>query len=103
MGVSQISIALIQLDKVIQQNATASESLAEMSGELSDQATRLSESIGFFKIRTPENHTQAARSPSASKEKKKEGKNRNIRESKSFTTAIALKENETADEAFEEF
>jgi methyl-accepting chemotaxis protein len=49
-GVSQISTALEQLDRVIQQNAAASEELAGMSSELSGQAVKLSDSIGFFKI-----------------------------------------------------
>jgi methyl-accepting chemotaxis protein len=49
-GVSQISGALLQLDKVIQRNAAASEELAGMSGELTSQATKLAESIGFFRV-----------------------------------------------------
>jgi methyl-accepting chemotaxis protein len=49
-GVSQINSALLQLDQVIQQNASASDSLARMAGELSSQAVRLTEAIGFFRI-----------------------------------------------------
>jgi methyl-accepting chemotaxis protein len=49
-GVAQIGSALLQLDNVIQQNAAASEELAGMASELSDQAVRLRTSIDFFKI-----------------------------------------------------
>ena len=103
---SQINVALLQLDKVIQQNAAASEELAGMSGELSLQATRLSESIDFFKIRTQENPQASAeaavnrarvdRSPSMRKETKSGAR------AGSVTTAIVLKD-EGGDKDFEEF
>ncbi len=49
-GVEQIGKALTQLDKVIQQNATASEKLAGMARVLSEESSSLYDSIGFFKF-----------------------------------------------------
>jgi methyl-accepting chemotaxis protein len=52
-GVDQIGKAMIQLDTVVQKNASASEEMASMAEELSDQAIQLSEAIGFFKVGGP--------------------------------------------------
>jgi methyl-accepting chemotaxis protein len=49
-GVDQIGKAMVQLDTVIQQNASASEEMAAMSEELSGQAQQLSTAISFFKL-----------------------------------------------------
>jgi methyl-accepting chemotaxis protein len=49
-GVEQINSAIIQLDKVIQQNAASSEEMAATSEELSSQAEQLQEQMKFFKI-----------------------------------------------------
>jgi len=51
-GVDQISKALLQLDEVIQQNASASEELASMSEELMGQARSMSDTVAFFKLKT---------------------------------------------------
>jgi Methyl-accepting chemotaxis protein len=49
-GVDQIGKAMMQLDSVIQQNASGSEEMAAMSEELAGQSQQLSTAIGFFKI-----------------------------------------------------
>ncbi|HEY4789059.1 MAG TPA: hypothetical protein VIH57_23585, partial [Bacteroidales bacterium] len=46
----QINNALIQLNQVTQQNASASEELATNSEELANQAEHLREIISFFKL-----------------------------------------------------
>ncbi len=48
-GADQINKAMIQLDSVVQVNATASEEMASMAEELSGQAQYLSEAITYFK------------------------------------------------------
>lgn len=48
-GTEQISRAVTQMDTVIQQNAANSEELAATAEELSGQATRLVETVAFFK------------------------------------------------------
>jgi methyl-accepting chemotaxis protein len=48
-GASQVSQAIIQLDSVVQQNASAAEELAAMSQSLSDNARSLVDTIGIFK------------------------------------------------------
>jgi methyl-accepting chemotaxis protein len=50
-GVEQINQALTRLDKVIQQNASASEELAAMSEELTGQARSMEGAISFFKVK----------------------------------------------------
>jgi methyl-accepting chemotaxis protein len=49
-GVDQIGKAMVQLDTVIQQNASNSEEMAAMAEELSGQAQQLASAIGFFKL-----------------------------------------------------
>ena len=49
-GASQVSQAIVQLDTVVQQNASASEQLAAMSEELSANAKNLVAEISKFKI-----------------------------------------------------
>jgi len=49
-GVEQIGKAMIQLDTVIQQNASGSEEMAAMAEELSGQSQSLAASISFFKL-----------------------------------------------------
>lgn len=49
-GAQQINKAVIQLDTVVQQNASASEELASMSEELSSNANLLVKEISFFTI-----------------------------------------------------
>jgi len=50
VGAEQINSAILQLDKVIQQNSASSEELASTSEELSAQALTLLEMIQFFNI-----------------------------------------------------
>jgi methyl-accepting chemotaxis protein len=49
-GVDQIGKAMVQLDTVIQTNASASEEMASMSEEFSGQAQQLASTVGFFKL-----------------------------------------------------
>ncbi|WP_191014010.1 methyl-accepting chemotaxis protein [Treponema zioleckii] len=48
-GAQQVSMAIVQLDSVVQQNASASEELAAMSEELSANAKNLVKAISMFK------------------------------------------------------
>ncbi|HOX33664.1 MAG TPA: methyl-accepting chemotaxis protein [Spirochaetales bacterium] len=52
-GVEQIGKAMLQLDTVIQSNASASEEMAGMSEEFSGQAQQLAQAVGFFKMPGP--------------------------------------------------
>jgi methyl-accepting chemotaxis protein len=49
-GTEQIAKAIMQLDQVVQDNASNSEELASMSEELSGQARQLAETVAFFKV-----------------------------------------------------
>jgi len=49
-GIEQINKAMMQLDTVVQQNASASEELASMSEELSGQSEQLAAACEFFKV-----------------------------------------------------
>ncbi|WP_419785161.1 methyl-accepting chemotaxis protein [Pseudodesulfovibrio sp.] len=49
-GVKEINGGIRELDAITQQNAAASERLADTSGNLSDQAVRLQQSISYFKL-----------------------------------------------------
>jgi methyl-accepting chemotaxis protein len=49
-GAAQINRAMQDLDKVIQQNASASEEMAASSEELASQAEQLQSAIEFFKV-----------------------------------------------------
>ncbi len=49
-GADQINKAIQQLDTIIQQNAGASEEMASTSEDLSDQADKLKNTIGFFRV-----------------------------------------------------
>ena len=49
-GASQINAALLQLDKVVQQNAAGAEELASTAEELASQAAQALDIIGFFKL-----------------------------------------------------
>jgi len=51
-GVNQISKAMVQLDTVIQQNASIAEEMASMAEELAGQAAVLSEAVAFFMVET---------------------------------------------------
>lgn len=49
-GADQINLALTELDRVIQQNASSSEEMSSTAEELAAQAEQLQEAIAFFKI-----------------------------------------------------
>jgi methyl-accepting chemotaxis protein len=49
-GGSQVNTAIQDMDKVIQQNAAASEEVASTAEELSSQAVQLQKTISFFKL-----------------------------------------------------
>lgn len=59
-GIDQIARAMVQLDSVIQQNAGASEEMAGMAQELSEQAEHLVRSISFFQVPGKEAHRTGA-------------------------------------------
>lgn len=50
VGVDQINTALLQLDQVVQQNASSSEELASMAERLTGQAERMRFAVSFFKL-----------------------------------------------------
>ncbi len=50
LGAGQINTAIMQLDQVIQHNASSSEELAATAEELSSQSDHLLDTVGFFKI-----------------------------------------------------
>ncbi|HEX2839745.1 methyl-accepting chemotaxis protein [Hyphomicrobium sp.] len=50
VGSAQINQAIQQLDKVTQQNASASEEMSATAEELANQADRLQETIAFFRV-----------------------------------------------------
>ncbi|MDA8424581.1 MAG: methyl-accepting chemotaxis protein, partial [Treponema sp.] len=62
-GAEQIGKAVVQLDTVIQQNASASEELASMAEELNSQAETLAETLTYFKL--PEGMVSASRDASS--------------------------------------
>jgi methyl-accepting chemotaxis protein len=82
LGVEQVTSAIGQLDTVIQQNASTSETLAASSEELSGQATALQDAMAFFKLSAASAPPRPGHKPSP--------------------TAIALRRT-TAEEPFEEF
>ncbi len=49
-GVSQVNLAVGQLDSISQQSASSSEELAATAEEMNSQAMQLRETIGFFKL-----------------------------------------------------
>jgi methyl-accepting chemotaxis protein len=63
-GVGQINQAMQELDRVIQQNASASEQMSATAGELSNQAQHLQVAIGFFKV-SHESHVARPAAPPA--------------------------------------
>ena len=58
-GAQQINSAIIQLDQVVQVNASSSEELASMSEELSAQAEQMLDIISYFKIGGKTDEVQA--------------------------------------------
>jgi methyl-accepting chemotaxis protein len=64
-GSGQIGKAVVQLDTVIQQNASASEEMASMAEELSGQAEQLAHTISFFNFGASRTVKEPGRGPSA--------------------------------------
>ncbi|NOY10237.1 MAG: HAMP domain-containing protein [Spirochaetes bacterium] len=52
IGIEQITDAIIDMDKVVQQNAASSEELAASAAILAQEALQLKEVISFFKVET---------------------------------------------------
>jgi methyl-accepting chemotaxis protein len=72
-GVSQINLAMVQLNQVTQQNASSSEELAATAEEMSSQAEQLQQAMSFFKVENegargvpPASHRNPARPAPAS-------------------------------------
>jgi len=62
-GVSQINVAMNQLNQITQQNAASSEELAATSEEMSGQAAQLQDLIGFFTVEETGTSKRSAKSP----------------------------------------
>lgn len=50
LGAEQINQAFMQLDKVVQQNAAASEQLSATAQTMNEKATNMNETVSFFKV-----------------------------------------------------
>ncbi len=50
-GAEQINTALMQMDKVIQSNASSSEQIAAMAEELKNRSSELNEAVSFFRVK----------------------------------------------------
>jgi methyl-accepting chemotaxis protein len=101
VGVEQINTALLQLDKVVQQNAASSQDLADMAGELSSQAEVLKSSIEFFSIES----SAAGEAAPASKPKAetKTGSHTQIAAPRASKLPTLYKGHEDSDKNFEAF
>lgn len=116
-GAEQIGKAMIQLDTVIQQNASASEEMASMAEELSSQAEMLAEAISFFKTKQDKNHeaakiakhevhvahTENAKAKVANKQKAIASDTKIAKANSVVKSATAITLKEKSDEDFEEF
>ena len=60
-GVSQINIAMSQLNQITQQNASSSEELAATAEEMSSQAEQLQQLMSFFRVNGSETPYKGAR------------------------------------------
>lgn len=49
-GSTEVNTAILELDKVVQQNASQAEEMSSMAEELSSQAEQLQQSVAFFKV-----------------------------------------------------
>jgi methyl-accepting chemotaxis protein len=59
-GASQVNNAVLQLDQVVQQNASSSEELSAMAENLAAQAKAMLNTIGFFSITSENSNKQKA-------------------------------------------
>jgi len=101
-GASQINSAVLQLDQVIQQNASASEQLSAMAENLSSQARSLRQTVSFFKIgqrkeAAPVVSAQATRKP------KTEDSKVAVKEAPKTLKMVPVPAEKVADDEFEEF
>jgi methyl-accepting chemotaxis protein len=103
VGTDQINKAMIQLDTVIQQNASSSEELAASSEELTGQAIELQRVASFF-ITGREAGASAAKKPGERKAAPRAsvGGKIAIKSAPVRTTAIAIAKDDKDDE-FETF
>ena len=93
-GAEQINSALIQLDMVVQQNATAAEEMASMSEEMNSQAVYMKDAVGFFKIGKADFKTISK--TEVSRDTKAESK-------KPLLPPVNIEKKEKKDSDFEEF
>ena len=66
-GVEQINIALIQLDKVVQQNAASSEEMADTASVMNNQAVELNSFMSFFTLKKRYRDTEQVQSTDSEK------------------------------------
>ena len=66
IGINQVNSAIIEMNRIIQQNAALSEELASGAEELSAQSSQLKDSINFFKL--PDDKSAVERSQPKKKE-----------------------------------
>ncbi|MBO7485764.1 MAG: HAMP domain-containing protein [Spirochaetaceae bacterium] len=112
IGAQQINKAILQMDTVTQQNASAAEELASMAEELASQAQLLQESISFFRISETEKHTEKKKmlppASSVADTKTEKPEDTETEYSRTFSTAkngdyIPTTFPQISDEDFEEF
>ena len=104
-GASQVSNAIMDLDKEIQENASASEEIASTSEELSAQSEQLLQSISYFKIRKKTDSVRKSVSGKDFQEHKEEEKiNTDIENiSELEVETISDDSDKSPDEGFKEF
>jgi methyl-accepting chemotaxis protein len=107
-GTDQIGKAMVQLDTVIQQNASASEEMAGMSEELSGQARQLASTVAFFKLADAGTGSGAAAREAAPVRTGADSSPPRSGARRSQARALALPRNvevrkDAEDDAFEEF
>ncbi|HAK46632.1 MAG TPA: hypothetical protein DCO79_12035 [Spirochaeta sp.] len=85
-GIGQISQAMVELDKVIQQNAAAAEESSSMSEELTSQAQQLIDLVSFFKLDNSSGASMSSKTPV-----------------KEIAAPVIAKKINYSDEGFEEF
>ncbi|RDG30216.1 HAMP domain-containing protein [Oceanispirochaeta sp. M1] len=101
-GVEQINIALIQLDKVVQQNATSSEEMADTASVMNNQAVELNSFMSFFTLKKRYRDTEQLQSTNS--EKKHITHESMINEKKSIETRLTqIDSKDNKDSDFTEF
>jgi len=100
-GAQQINKAMVQLDQVIQQNASASEETSSTSEELASQARSMQEMIAFFRLEGQSSHRErvVANKPSATRAHVKQVSKPSVKPATGVPLVLADKE----DSAFEAF